>query len=429
MSYLEYFGLTSEPFSNAPVSRFYYNAPQHQQALTRLLYAASSMKGLAVLVGDIGAGKTTLARRLLDSLPEEEYEAALLVIIHSGITASWLLKRIALQLGVENPAQEKLALLSQLYQRLLQIYEQGRKAVVLIDEAQMLETRELMEEFRGLLNLEVPERKLISFVFFGLPEIEQNLKLDPPLAQRVAMRYRLEPFSADSTEAYIKHRLRLAGSAKMPFAPDAIHAVHRRSGGTPRVINTLCDNALFEGFLARAGEISGGLIDQIAENLGLESGRPTPVAAPAPAAIPSVAPAIPAVAPTSSAVAPAIPAVASALPAVGPASAVAGAPSAAPPTFSPVVPPPAAPVPPAPAITPVHAPYRAAPSSVSRREPVAVGPEPVAAPVADSGSEPARGSGPPPAPAPSAPTGTAVKPKAGVDLAEIDRYLEGLGKL
>jgi general secretion pathway protein A len=273
MSYLEFFGLTSEPFSNAPVSRFYFNAPQHQQALTRLLYAVSSMKGLAVLVGDIGAGKTTLARRMLDSLPEDEYEAALLVIIHSGITASWILRRIALQLGVENPAQEKLALLSQLYQRLLQIYEQGRKAVVLIDEAQMLETRELMEEFRGLLNLEVPERKLISFVFFGLPEIEKNLKLDPPLAQRVAMRYRLESFNAESTEAYVRHRMRLAGSARLVFLSDALEAVHRRSGGTPRVINTLCDNALFEAFLARAVDIRGALVEQIADNLGLEAGR------------------------------------------------------------------------------------------------------------------------------------------------------------
>src|SRR3954464_14780689 len=246
MTYLEFFELNQEPFSNAPVSRFYYNSSQHSQALTRLMYAVSNMKGLAILVGDIGAGKTTLARRLLDSLPESEYEAALLVIIHSGITANWLLKRIALQLGVESPAQEKLALLSQLYQRLLAIYEQGRKAVVLIDEAQMLETRELMEEFRGLLNLEVPERKLISFVFFGLPEIEQNLKLDPPLAQRVALRYRLEPLNQESTEAYVKHRLRLAGTPRMPFTPEALVALHRQSGGSPRVINTLCDNALFE---------------------------------------------------------------------------------------------------------------------------------------------------------------------------------------
>src|SRR5512132_1101500 len=217
MTYLDFFELTQEPFSNAPVSRFYYNSTQHSQALLRLTHAVSHMKGLSILVGDIGGGKTTLARRMLDALPEAEYEAALLVIIHSGITANWLLRRIALQLGVENPAHEKLALLSQLYQRLLQIYESGKKAVVLIDEAQMLETREIMEEFRGLLNLEVPERKLLSFVFFGLPEIEKNLKLDPPLAQRVALRYKLEPFTAESTEAYIKHRLRLAGCPKMPF--------------------------------------------------------------------------------------------------------------------------------------------------------------------------------------------------------------------
>ena len=270
MTYLDFFELTQEPFSNAPVSRFYYNSSQHSNALVRLMHACSNMKGLSILVGDIGAGKTTLARRMLDSLPESEYEAALLVIIHSGVTAGWLLKRIALQLGVENPAADKLALLSQLYQRLLQIYESGKKAVVLIDEAQMLETRELMEEFRGLLNLEVPERKLISFVFFGLPEVERNLRLDPPLAQRVAMRYRLEPFNAESTEAYVKHRLRLAGSPRMPFTDEALAAIHDQSGGSPRAINTICDNALFEAFLAREDTIGGALVVQIGENLGLK---------------------------------------------------------------------------------------------------------------------------------------------------------------
>lgn len=292
-TYLDFFELTSEPFSNAPVSRFYYNSTQHSQALTRLMHAVGYMKGLSILVGDIGAGKTTLARRMLDSLPESEYEAALLVIIHSGITANWLLRRIALQLGVENPAQEKLALLSQLYQRLLQIYESGKKAVVLIDEAQMLETRELMEEFRGLLNLEVPERKLISFVFFGLPEIEKNLKLDPPLAQRVAFRYKLEPFTAESTEAYVKHRLRLAGSPRLPFTPEALLAIHKASGGTPRVINTLCDNALFEAFLSRHESISEDLIRRVADNLGLVgSALPPEAGAPAqPAPSPSSRPA------------------------------------------------------------------------------------------------------------------------------------------
>ena len=102
MNYLDYYELAQEPFSNAPVSRFYFNSPQHSQALVRLTHICAQMKGLGILVGDIGAGKTTLARRLLDSLPEAEYEAALLLIIHSGVTASWLLKRIALQLGVDS---------------------------------------------------------------------------------------------------------------------------------------------------------------------------------------------------------------------------------------------------------------------------------------------------------------------------------------
>lgn len=434
MSYLEHFGLSSEPFSNAPVSRFYYDAPQHQQALKRLLYSVSSMKGLSVLVGEIGAGKTTLARRLLDSLPEEEYEAALLVIIHSGITASWLLRRIALQIGVENPAQEKLALLSQLYQRLLQIYEQGRKAVVLIDEAQMLETRELMEEFRGLLNLEVPERKLISFVFFGLPEIQNNLKLDPPLAQRVAMRYRLEPFTSESTAAYIKHRMRLAGAAKNPFTDGAMEAVHRRSGGTPRVINTLCDNALFETFLDHGAEISEALIETIASNLGLEYGAvqplPEKVAAlpPPPAVAPVTAPEEEGMKITT----PQAPPVVVAAPLVKP----------QPPPPPPAVAKPAPPRPPAPALTKPVAPAvkppprPPVPPAVKPKEELPP-PRPSASPLSSAMASltgeviegealPEPGvespeSAPPPAP-PAA-------PKAGVDLAEIDRYLEGLGKL
>src|ERR671932_736757 len=204
MNYLDYYELAQEPFSNAPVSRFYFNSPQHSQALVRLTHLCSQMKGLGILIGDIGAGKTTLARRLLDSLPENDYEAALLVIIHSGVTASWLLKRIALQLGVDAPSEDKLTLLGQLYQRLVRIYEQGKRAVVLIDEAQMLASREIMEEFRGLLNLEVPERKLLSFVFFGLPEIEENLKLDPPLAQPVGGAAAPEHLDLDEIDRYLE---------------------------------------------------------------------------------------------------------------------------------------------------------------------------------------------------------------------------------
>ncbi len=269
MDYLEYFELSSEPFSNAPLSRLYFASRQHTEALERLRHAAASMRGLALLIGDIGLGKTTLARRMLESLPEEEYEAAMLVIVHAGITPNWLLKRIAIQLGVPDPADDKLTILSQLYQRLVQIYESGKRAVVLIDEAQMLASRELMEEFRGLLNLEVPERKLISFIFFGLPEIERNLRLDPPLAQRVATRYHMKPLGREDTIAYITHRLRLAGGGgRTFFLQPALDEIYRFCRGVPRLINTLCDNLLLEMFFAKVDEADAALVRAVAENLG-----------------------------------------------------------------------------------------------------------------------------------------------------------------
>lgn len=271
MSYLEYYSLNEEPFSNAPVtSKFYFNSSQHSQALIRMMYAADSMKGLAVVVGDIGSGKTTLARRMLDQLPEEEYEAALLVIIHSAITADWLLRRIATLLGVRDTTGDKPSLLTLIYEKLKEIYDQGKKTVVLVDEAQMLQTREIMEEFRGLLNLEVPSSKLITFVFFGLLEIEEHLRLDEPLNQRVSTKYILKPLSADSTESYIKHRLHVAGSNKMLFSKEAVENIYKYSKGIPRLINTLCDNGLFEGFLLKKDLIGESIINNIARDLRFE---------------------------------------------------------------------------------------------------------------------------------------------------------------
>ncbi len=270
MDYLEHFGLSEEPFGHAPVPRLYYGSEQHSQALKRLMYAAQTMRGLAVLSGDIGRGKTTLARRMLDLLPESEYEAALLVIVHGGITPNWLLKRVALQLGVTDPQNEKLAILAQLYRRLTEINEQGRKAVVLVDEAQMLRSREIMEEFRGLLNLELPGKKLISFVFFGLPDLERNLALDPPLAQRVTMHYRLETLVAADTANYVLHRLQACGANHEIFSAEALDEIHRWSGGVPRLINTLSDNVLLELFfegekLARPEHVAA-----VADNLNIE---------------------------------------------------------------------------------------------------------------------------------------------------------------
>ena len=269
MSYLEFYQIREHPFSNVIENRFYYGSAQHAEALLRLKYAVETMKGLAVLVGDIGTGKTTLARRMLDELDEDRYESALLVIIHSSITTEWLLRKIAMQLGVPSVSEDKVDLLNNLFQRLVEIHEAGKKAVVLIDEAQMLRSREVMEEFRGLLNLEVPGGKLVSFIFFGLPELDECMALDEPLQQRIAVKCRLKALPAEATEEYVRHRLRIAGCEREILTPEAILAVHMYAKGIPRLINTVCDNALLEGFLLKRDVIDKEIIADVASDLGL----------------------------------------------------------------------------------------------------------------------------------------------------------------
>ncbi len=269
MSYLEHYELDREPFSNAPDARFYYNSDLHSQALLRLMYAVDSNKGLAVLVGGVGTGKTTLARRMLDNLPEDRYESSLLVMVHSGITPEWILTRIALQLGVDEPAGDRLKLLKQLYTRLLEIEDEGRRAVVLIDEAQMLQSRELMEEFRGLLNLEIPGKKLLNIVFFGLTELEDCLALDEPLAQRVAVKYHLKSMTVETTTSYIKHRLQVAGAREVLYDAEVIPLIHRYAGGVPRLINTISDNCLFEAYLRKMHKVDSRIAHSVAGDLGL----------------------------------------------------------------------------------------------------------------------------------------------------------------
>lgn len=269
MSYLEHYELDREPFSNAPDARFYYNSDLHSQALLRLMYAVDSNKGLAVLVGGVGTGKTTLARRMLDNLPEDRYESSLLVMVHSGITPEWILTRIALQLGVDEPAGDRLKLLKQLYTRLLEIEDEGRRAVVLIDEAQMLQSRELMEEFRGLLNLEIPGKKLLNIVFFGLTELEDCLALDEPLAQRVAVKYHLKSMTVETTISYVKHRLQVAGAKEVLYDAEVIPLIHRYAGGVPRLINTISDNCLFEAYLRKMHKVDSRIAHSVAGDLGL----------------------------------------------------------------------------------------------------------------------------------------------------------------
>ncbi len=272
MDYLEYYRLKDYPFSNVVDSRFYYNSPQHSDALLKLKYAVDTRKGLAVVIGDIGTGKTTLARRFLEQLDENAYEAALLVVVHHSVSSEWLFKKFAMQLGVKDVKADKVELLSQIYGRLHEIIDEDKKAVVMIDEVQMLNSREIMEEFRGLLNMEAPEGKMLNIVFFGLSELENVLSLDEPLKQRVAVKIKLNEFSEEDTRDYIKHRLSVAGCSRDIFSEAAVKLIYLYTNGTPRLINTVCDNALFEGYMAKANLIEGTIIKTVAVDLGLNTG-------------------------------------------------------------------------------------------------------------------------------------------------------------
>jgi len=271
MGYETFYKLKEHPFSFTTDEKFYYDSPQHSKALVKLTHAVETEKGLALLIGDIGTGKTTLSRRLLDQLINNGIEATLLVIIHSEITSLWFLKKIALMLETPTDSENKIEIITNVYHRLLDLTGKNKRVVILIDEANMLQRKDLMEEIRGLLNLESERGKLLNFILFGLPEMEDYLKLDPPLYQRIAVRCVLEALDQETTQNYIVHRLRVAGCPRPLFTGGAIKALFAFSKGVPRTINAIGDNGLLEGFLLKKEMIDEKIITDVCRDLGLTS--------------------------------------------------------------------------------------------------------------------------------------------------------------
>ncbi len=270
MDHLAYYELNEEPFSIVPLTNFYYHNDQHDQAFLRLRRAVDAMKGLAVLVGEIGTGKTLLARRLLEALPESEFECSMLVVLHADVTSDWLVRRIASQFGIDGSAGSKVEVIGRLYDRLNSIAEEGRRAVIIIDEAHMLRSREVLEELRGLLNLELAASKLISFVMFGMPELDACLLADPALKQRVAVRFELKNLPPEVVVDYVRFRLFHAGSSRQVFSAESLGRIYDLSRGNPRLVNVIADNALFEGYVRRAPlPLGPDIVDAVGQDLCL----------------------------------------------------------------------------------------------------------------------------------------------------------------
>jgi len=264
----QFFGLTKRPFGKTPDPAFLYESAQHAEALARLEYAVEE-KDLALLVGDIGSGKTTLSRALIDRIGESR---PVVLLIHPRLTPAQLVRSIAIGLGIA-PSRFRNDVLDQLHGKLLELYEEKREPVLIIDEAHLLPSKATFDEIRLLTNFQLDDQNLLSVLLIGQPELETKLERPyyAPLRQRIGLRYRLGPLTLDDTIAYIEHRIRIAGGTRNPFSREAMEQMHAASGGIPRVINTLATTALLDAFGDDAAVIEPPRIASAAREHHLEA--------------------------------------------------------------------------------------------------------------------------------------------------------------
>jgi len=259
--YLSFFGLNEKPFAITPDPRYLYLSERHAEALAHLLYGINESGGFIQLTGEVGTGKTTVVRTLLSRVP---HHADVAVILNPRVTPVEFLLTICeeLGLGVADADRDSVKqMVDALNRRLLSAHAEGRRIIVIVDEAQNL-SAEVLEQVRLLTNLETPTQKLLQIILIGQPELRELLDRTElrQLAQRITGRYHLEPLSREETRGYIRHRLRVAGAAGEIFTPAALAEVHRLSTGIPRVINVTCDRALLGAYTQETRKITAALV-------------------------------------------------------------------------------------------------------------------------------------------------------------------------
>lgn len=255
--YLEHFGFREKPFGKTPNPAYLYESSQHREALARLEYAVEE-KELALLSGDVGSGKTTLSRALLDRIADSR---PVILIINPRLTPTQLLATVARGLGL-TPKRLRNELLDQIHTMLFQLYEEGREPVLMIDEVQLVPGKATFDEIRLLTNFQLDDQNLLSVILIGQPEIDVRLARAhyAALRQRIGIRYTLGPLSAPETSGYLAHRVAVAGGPRNPFTGEAMREVFLWTGGVPRLINTVANTALLDAFGEDAGTIDAARV-------------------------------------------------------------------------------------------------------------------------------------------------------------------------
>ncbi|MBM4384334.1 MAG: AAA family ATPase [Deltaproteobacteria bacterium] len=263
--YTQFYGLREKPFTLSPDPKYLFLSDSHREALAHLLYGIEQGEGFIAVTGEVGTGKTTLCRTLLDRL-DPSTEVAF--VFNPPLSGMELLQAIHHELGLLGGEATRQELTEELNQFLLEKKAQGRRVLLIIDEAQNLE-RDALEQVRLLGNLETSTAKLIQIILLGQPELDAKLESTDlrQLRQRITVRWRLAPLNAAETREYVTHRLKVAGAARELFTELATREVHRRSRGIPRVINLLCDRALLAGFAAQSQSIGLGLVSQVEKEI------------------------------------------------------------------------------------------------------------------------------------------------------------------
>lgn len=262
--YERYWQLDEQPFRNTAHPRFLYYSKKHDEALVRLLYAVSESKGLMVLTGDPGTGKSFLCKLFMKELLEKGYRVAM--PSNPDLNPTEFLASVCCELGIEYRGKSQVELWQDLTDFMIATRKQGSETVVIVDEAQLISDRRTLETLRLLLNLENEERYLLTVVLVGHPDFWQQLRRLPQLNQRLGLSYRLSPLSLDETREYIKHRLGVAGRDNGLFTDGAVEEIHSYSRGVPREINNICDLSLLIGCGEEATEVTNGLVQQAVED-------------------------------------------------------------------------------------------------------------------------------------------------------------------